>query len=122
MFDFAKNGTIPEPVMRKILSRKFAQEVSHLGIIYHIVSLSLIRHISFVFILSSVTIHIPFLSFHISFVNFHHGTMNTTPVVALLGKAKILRAYGSAPFPKALHLPAFLQVMSHFTCYDRRTR
>ena len=28
MFDFAKNGTIPEPVMRKILSRKFAQEVS----------------------------------------------------------------------------------------------
>ena len=27
MFDFAKNGTVPEPVMRKILSRKFAQEV-----------------------------------------------------------------------------------------------
>jgi len=26
MFDFTKNGTIPEPVMRKILSRKFAQE------------------------------------------------------------------------------------------------
>ena len=32
MFDFAKNGTIPEPVMRKILSRKFAQEV----IIYYL--------------------------------------------------------------------------------------
>ena len=42
MFDFAKNGTIPEPVMRKILSRKFAQEV----IIYY----SLPRRLSFIII------------------------------------------------------------------------
>ena len=101
MFDFAKNGTIPEPVMRKILTRKFAQEVGrmpfvtcqHLYFTCHMlhvilymthVTCPILDFISFLCHISHVTFYLSSFVFLRNPVTFHNSqSISQLPIVTI---------------------------------------
>ena len=113
MFDFAKNGTIPEPVMRKILSRKFAQEVGQMStFIFHLSYFTCdMLHVIFYmpYVACPILYFISFLC-HISPVTFCLSSF----VFCLHSVTFIIHnLFLSFTYPIS---PVFISPLTHFTC------